>query len=73
MEVSIFDNLNTFIEQAVYILKNIGHCLSAVPDLIGNSLVTVSDFVSYCPPFISFTLLFMAGSGIILKGTHWGS
>lgn len=73
MEVTIFDNLNTFIEQVVFIIKNIGHCLQQVPDLIGNSLVTLSDLVSYCPPFISLVVLFMAGSGIILKGTHWGS
>lgn len=71
-EVSIFDNLNTFIEQVVYITKNIGHCLSALPDLIGNSLVTISEFTSYCPPFIAWIILFMFGTGIILKCTHWG-
>ena len=72
-DVSIFDNLNTFINQVVYITKNVVHCLGKVPELITYSINTVSDFCSYCPPFIAFIILFMLGSGIILKGTHWGS
>lgn len=72
-EVSLFDNLHTVFEQIVFITKNVGHCLSKVPDLITQSISTVSDFCSYCPPFIAFIILFMLGTGIILKGTHWGS
>lgn len=72
-DVSIFDNLNTFISQVVYVVKNVGHCLSAIPDLIGDSLVSVSEFLEFCPPFISFIVLFTLGTGIILKGAHWGS
>lgn len=71
--VSIFDNMQTFFEQVVFITKNIGHCLSKVPELITYSISSVSDFCSYCPPFVAFIILFMLGSGIILKGTHWGS
>lgn len=71
-EVSIFDNLNTYIEQVVYITKNIVHLLFSLPDLIGDGMAVLSDFLSYCPPFLTWLFLFMAGSGIVLKGTHWG-
>ena len=72
-DVTIFDNLNTFISQAVYVIKNVGHCLAAIPDLIGDSVVSVSEFLEFCPPFISFIILFTLGTGIILKGAHWRS
>ena len=72
-DVTIFDNLNTYIDQVVYVLKNVGHCLSKIPQLIGSAVTVVSDFCTYCPPFIAFIILFMLGSGIILKGSHWGS
>lgn len=71
-EVSIFDNLNTFINQTVEITKNVGHGLRAIPDLIGNSLVTLAEFTEHCPPFITWVIMFLAGTGIILKVTHWG-
>lgn len=72
MNVSIFDNLNTFINQVVYITKNVGHCLTKIPDLIGDGLAYISDFTSYCPPFIVFIVMFMFGTGIMCKGAHWG-
>lgn len=71
-EVSIFDNLNTFINQAVYVLKNIGHCITKIPDLIGDGLAYISDFTAYCPPFVVFIVMFMFGTGIMAKGAHWG-
>lgn len=73
MNVSVFDNINELVNQVVYITKNIGHCLSKVPDLIGDGLTSITDFTSYCPPFIVFIVMFLFGSGIILKGTHWGN
>lgn len=72
-KVSIFDNMQTFFEQIVYITKNIGHCLKEIPDLIGNALVSVSDVCQYCPPFITQIILIMFGTGIIMKCTHWGN
>ena len=71
--VTIFDNLNTLIEQVVFIIKNIGHLLLSLPQLIGDGLATISDFTQYCPPFLAGLFMFMFFSGIILKGTHWGS
>ena len=71
-DVTIFDNLNTLIDQVVYITKNIGHSLSMIPDLIGDSIVSVSEFCYYCPPFIQFMLFFLLGTGIMKKVTHWG-
>lgn len=72
MDVSIFDNLNTFIVHSVEISKNVVHGLRAIPDLIGNSFVTLSEFTEHCPPFITWIIMFLAGTGIILKVTKWG-
>lgn len=71
-EVSIFDNLNTFINFAVEVLKNITHSLRAFPDLIGDSLVKTAEITEHFPPFITWIVLFIAGTGIMLKVTHWG-
>lgn len=71
--VSIFDNLNTYIDQVVTVVKNVGHCLYAIPALIIETGTRVADFLEYCPPFIAWTILFSLGTGIIMKGAHWGS
>lgn len=73
MEVTIFDNLNTFINQVVHIAKNVGHCLSQIPDFLVDSVISLNAFTSYFPPFITFIILFVAFTGIILKGAHWGN
>lgn len=71
--VSIFDNLNTYIDQVVTVVKNIGHCLYEIPALIIETGTRISEFLEYCPPFIAWTILFCLGTGIIMKGAHWGS
>lgn len=72
-DVTIFDNLNTFITQVVTITKNIGHCLYEIPSLIVEGGERIADFLEYCPPFIAWIILFSFGTGIIMKGAHWGS
>lgn len=72
MEVSIFDNLNTFINYAVELLKNIVTGLREFPDLIGDSLVRTAEITEHFPPFVTWLALFTAGTGIMLKVTHWG-
>lgn len=72
-QVSVFDNLDTFMNQVVYITKSIVHTLSKLPDLIGNSIVTASEFASYCPPFIAWMILFILFTGLMMKTSHWGS
>lgn len=71
-EVSIFDNLNTFINYAVEVLKNIVESLREFPDLIGNSLVKTAEITEHFPPFVTWLVLFTAGTGVMLKVTHWG-
>lgn len=72
MEVSIFDNLNTFINYAVELLKNIVTGLREFPDLIGDSLVRTAELTEHFPPMVTWLVLFTAGTGIMLKVTHWG-
>lgn len=71
-EVSVFDNINTFINFAVELLKNIVGCLREIPDLIGDSLVRTSEVTAHFPPFITWLVLFTGLTGVILKATHWG-
>lgn len=70
--VTIFDNLNTGLNYVVFVFKNVANLLLSLPELVGDGLALLSDFTSYCPPFLTFLFLFLAGSGIVLKGTHWG-
>lgn len=72
MEVLIFDNLNTFINYAVELLKNIVTGLREFPDLIGDSLVRTAELTEHFPPMVTWLVLFTAGTGIMLKVTHWG-
>lgn len=71
-EVSIFDNLNTFINLVVEVFKNIVAGLREFPDLIGNSIVKTAEITEHFPPFITYIALFTLFTGITLKVTHWG-
>lgn len=71
-DVNIFDNLNTFITFAVELLKNVVNGLRQFPDLIGDSLVRTAEVTQDLPPFVTWLVLFTAGTGIMLKVTHWG-
>lgn len=71
-EVSVFDNINTFVNYAVELLKNVLHALREFPDLIGDSLVRTAEIVEHFPPFVAWLALFTACTGVMIKVTHWG-
>lgn len=71
-EVSIFDNLNTFLHQAVELLSQILNGLRQVPAFISESGSQLLRYRDCFPAFIWFLITFAFGAGIIQKLLHWG-
>lgn len=72
MNVSIFDNLNTFLNQVCEFLAQILNALRVVPTFIHDSGEQLLRYSSIFPPFVWFLITFAFGSGIICKLLHWG-
>lgn len=72
IEVSIFDNLQTFLMQVVELLSQILHALRVIPTFISESGTQILRYKDIFPPFIWFLISFAFGSGIIVKLLKWG-
>lgn len=70
--VTIFDNLNVFLNYAVQLLVNIIGCLRKLPNIISDAHLLMERYQSIFPDFIWFLILFAFGTGIICKMLHWG-
>lgn len=71
-EVSIFDNLQTFLEQLVEFFSQVLNGLRFIPTLIHDSGALIVRYSSMFPPLILFIVGFLFSGGIILKLLHWG-
>lgn len=71
-EVSIFDNLNTFITYITEIGVNVVHGLRAIPDIIGQGLVKTAEVTEHFPPFVTWLVMFVTFTAITMKVSHWG-
>lgn len=72
LEVSVFDNLNTFLHQVVEFLSQVLNALRFVPTFITESGSQLLRFRDCFPDFIWFLIAFAFGAGITTKMLHWG-
>lgn len=71
-EVSIFDNLQTFLVFVVELLVQGVNALRTIPNFIAESSTQVMKYQTCFPPFLWFLICFAFGAGIICKLLHWG-
>lgn len=71
-EVSIFDNLQTFLEQAVEFLSQLLNALRSIPAFISESGTQILRYRDLMPAFFWFLVSFAFGAGIIIKMLKWG-
>lgn len=72
MDVSIFDNLQTFLMFVVELLSQILNALRSIPSFIAESGSQLLRYQDCFPPFLWFLITFAFGAGIITKMLHWG-
>lgn len=71
-EVSIFDNLQTFLVYVVELLVQGVNALRSLPSLISESGTQILRYRDCFPAFLWFLVTFAFGAGIITKCIHWG-
>lgn len=70
--VSIFDNLQTFLVFIVEVLAQGVNALRTIPTFISESGTQLLKYQSCFPSFLWFLVAFAFGAGILTKVIHWG-
>lgn len=71
-QVSVFDNLQTFLSQIVELLSQILNAVRVIPNFIAESGSQILRYKEIFPSFFWFLVSFAFGSGIIVKLLKWG-
>lgn len=72
LDVSVFDNLQKFLEYAVELLVQIVHGLRFIPTLLHDLGVLLLRYSGMFPPLIWFVISFTLGAVLVKRITKWG-
>lgn len=72
MQVSIFDNINTALQNIINVTREIGHGFTQLPRFINQSFDIIDQLDTYIPDTFFYMIVLTACVGVILKITHYG-